>query len=240
MSILRQFIDLIFPPRCTVCRRFFHDEVQPDSTICPRCAEEFNEIVPPFCPICRRPFSSGIEENHVCERCLRKPPFYDLLGAPFLYKGTLMEAIHQFKYAGKSHLAESLGPVLASFAEVWLGNTNGFLTMPVPLHPRRLRERGFNQSLLLSRHVASRLGTDLDYLSLRRAIHTLPQTGLDKDQRRKNIRKAFALNVTEPLKDRDILLVDDVATTGNTLNECARILKRGGCGRVLALVLART
>ena len=151
-----------------------------------------------------------------------------------------MEAIHQFKYAGKSHLAESLGPLLAAFAETWLRKMNGFLTMPVPLHPRRLRERGFNQSLLLSRHVASRLGTELDYLSLRRTIHTLPQTGLDKDQRRKNIRKAFEVIDPGPVKDRDILLVDDVATTGNTLNECARMLKRAGCERVLGLVLART
>ena len=112
--------------------------------------------------------------------------------------------------------------------------------MPVPLHPKRLRERSFNQSLLLARHVARRLGFELDFLSLRRVRYTQPQTGLKKDQRRKNVRKAFDLKAPDVVKGRDVILVDDVTTTGNTLNECARVLKRSGAKNVFCVTLART
>ncbi|UCF82335.1 MAG: ComF family protein, partial [Desulfobacteraceae bacterium] len=104
-----------------------------------------------------------------------------------------MTAIHQYKYGPKSFLARSLGPLLAHFAERWIQNSDGLLTMPVPLHQKRLRERGFNQSLLLARHVAGRLHSELDFLPLRRVRYTLPQTGLGRDERRKNVRGAFQL-----------------------------------------------
>jgi ComF family protein len=170
---------------------------------------------------------------------LRKRPFYEAAAAPYLYEGSLMTAIHHYKYGPKSSLASSLGPLLARFAEGWIKNSDGLLTMPVPLHPKRLRERGFNQSLLLARHVAGRLQSELDFLSLRRVRYTLPQTGLGKDERRKNVRGAFELREPEMVKGKTILLVDDVSTTGNTLNECARVLKKAGCKKVLCLVLAR-
>ncbi len=112
--------------------------------------------------------------------------------------------------------------------------------MPVPLHPRRLRSRGFNQSLLLARCVASKTGAELDFLSLRRTRFTKPQTALSSEERKKNVRKAFEVVKPEAVRKRTILLVDDVATTGSTLNECAKALKRAGVNGVLCLVLART
>jgi ComF family protein len=151
-----------------------------------------------------------------------------------------MEAIHQFKYAGKSHLAGSLGLLLTSFAKRWADGAHGYLMMPVPLHPRRLRERGFNQSLLLARYAAPLLDAELDFLSLRRIRYTQPQTGLKSEERRKNVRRAFHIVDRKVVKGRTILLVDDVTTTGNTLNECARTLKRAGSKKVLCLTLART
>jgi ComF family protein len=113
------------------------------------------------------------------------------------------------------------------------------LVIPVPLHPRRLRERGFNQSLLLARHVARALGAELDFMSLRRERYTLPQTGLTREARRKNVRRAFRVIAKAPVRKREVLLIDDVATTGNTLDECARVLRKAGCDRVVCLVLAR-
>ena len=151
-----------------------------------------------------------------------------------------MKAIHQFKYEEKSYLANSLGPLLASFAKRWLKEMDDCLVMPVPLHPKRLRERGFNQSLLLARYIADLSGTELDFLSLKRIRYTRPQTGLKSDERRKNVRRAFGLNDRHTVKGRNIILVDDVATTGNTLNECARVLKRSGAEKVFCMVLART
>lgn len=151
-----------------------------------------------------------------------------------------MTAIHQCKYGRKSHLAETLGPLLATFSRTWLNHLNSPLIMPIPLHPVRLRERGFNQSLLLARFVMSALDAELDFLTLRRIRYTQPQTGLKRDERRKNVRRAFGVVDGEALEGRSIILVDDVATTGNTLNECARVLKRAGAKRVFGLVLART
>ena len=244
MSIFRQFIDIIYPPRCHICQDFlWKNRVKRDQeelSFCQSCFDGFSEISSPLCPICSRPFFSETEEDHLCEDCLRKRPFYDAVGAPYLYEGDLMAAIHQFKYAGRSYLANSLGPLLASFAKRWLNKADGCLMMPVPLHPKKLRERGFNQSLLLARHVASSMGAELDFLSLRRVRYTSPQTGLKSDERRKNVRRAFEIIDQKALKGRAVALVDDVATTGHTLNECARVLKRSGSKEVFCLALART
>ncbi|MGD8228372.1 MAG: ComF family protein [Desulfobacteraceae bacterium] len=160
--------------------------------------------------------------------------------APYLYEEGIMAAIHQFKYARKSHLAESLGYLLTPFAREWLDKTDGLLMMPVPLHPRKLRERNFNQSLLLARYAAPFLGTELDFLSLRRIRYTQPQTGLKSEERRKNVRGAFQVVDREMVKGRSVLLVDDVTTTGSTLNECARTLKRAGAREVFCITVART
>jgi ComF family protein len=240
MNLFHRFLDIIYPPRCPVCGVFLGSSPGPGSmAFCDTCLAGLTEIISPLCSLCGRPLSSG-EADRVCETCLRKRPFYDRARAPFLYEGPLMEAIHQFKYSGKTSLAGTLGPLLASFAKKWLHSLENPLVMPVPLHPRRLRERGFNQGLLLARPVAAAMGAELDYLSLRRTKDTLPQTGLKSDERRRNVRKAFEITDKGAAKSRTVILVDDVATTGNTLNECARALKRAGAKEVYGLVLART
>ena len=151
-----------------------------------------------------------------------------------------MTAIHEFKYGANSFLAKPLGLLLSSFAKTWLEANEDLLLMPVPLHPRRLRERGFNQSLLLARELAKGLNADLDFLSLRRIKYTKPQTELGSEERSRNVRRAFRVLGREAVKGRSIVLVDDVATTGSTLNECARALRKAGCREVSCLALART
>jgi ComF family protein len=240
MGIFTKFIDIIYPVRCHICRRFLSDDEMPNNHFCPDCLNSFSKINPPLCTICGIPFESFSEENHLCEECLRKRPFFNGLGAPYLYQGGIMDAIHQMKYAGKTYLADSLGLLLASFATKWLDNPEGLLMMPVPLHPKKLRERGFNQSLLLARTMMPILGTELDFLSLRRVIYTRSQTGLKSEERRRNVRRAFAIDGKRELKRKTVILVDDVATTGNTMNECARVLKKSGAEKVFCLALART
>ena len=244
MSIFGQFIDLIYPPRCSICERYLWNNRanngQQALLFCKPCFDGFSEITSPLCLTCGMPFGSEVEEDHLCEECLRKRPFYDAARAPYLYEGSIMEAIHQFKYAGRSHLAKSLGSLMTSFAREWMDKANSTLMMPVPLHPVRLRERGFNQSLVLARYAAPLLGAELDFLSLRRIRYTRPQTGLKISERKKNVHRAFEVVDKMAVKGRTILLVDDVTTTGNTLNECARILKRAGSKEVFCLTLART
>jgi ComF family protein len=244
MGIFKQFIDIIYPPKCLICQKFLYKDGLnrdfEDPLICPSCFDGFIVITPPYCSVCGRPFESSIEDVHTCEGCLLKTPDYTKIMVPYLYDGSLMTAIHQFKYGGKSHMSPALAFLLMPFAERLLEEIDNGLIMPVPLHPKRLRERGFNQSLLLARHIAASLSIELDFLSLRRIKYTLPQAGLKKAERRKNVRRAFELRDTKVVKGRHIILVDDVTTTGNTLNECARVLRKAGCKEVYCLVLART
>ncbi len=239
MKIFTGFLDIIYPPRCHVCGDFLH---LPDKAplICGNCLEGFRKINHPICSICGIPFQSCNEEDHLCEKCIRKRPYYDELRALFLYENGIMEAIHLMKYMSKPHIARSLAPLLASFAQDWLKNICEMTMVPVPLHPRKLRQRGFNQSLVLAEEMASILNIELEYLSFRRTKDTKSQTGLNMDERRKNVKNAFELIDRRHYKERTVILVDDVATTGSTINECARTLKKAGCEKVYGLVLART
>jgi ComF family protein len=239
-KIFARFLELIYPPKCHVCQCFLTGDGSETDHICPECLESLVRITSPLCPSCGIPFVSRVEEDHLCGDCIRKRPHFDALAAPFLYEGAIMDAVHQIKYNGRTYIARSVGEMATSLAKERFGDTKGFLMMPVPLHPKRLRERGFNQSLVIARAIASNLGTEVDFLSLRRIKYTQPQTGLKKAERRRNVRGAFGLAGQPDLKGKTVMLVDDVATTGSTLNECAKVLKKSGCEKVFCLVLART
>jgi ComF family protein len=186
------------------------------------------------------PFETGPKEERHCESCLRSPPAYSESRALFVYEGALLEAVHRFKYGGKAHLAKQFGPLLAEFAGKWLPKDLEALVMPVPLYPRRLRQRGFNQSLLLARYVDKLPGLSLDYLSLRRIRDTVPQVSLGRTERRKNVVQAFGVTDEAAVKGRNVLLVDDVSTTGSTLNACSSALMKAGADKIYCLLLART
>ncbi|MBW1731551.1 MAG: ComF family protein [Deltaproteobacteria bacterium] len=243
MRILSSLIDLIYPPRCLLCEEFLWNDpviIQGERLhICRSCLSTFKRIDSPLCPSCGRPFPADTGPDHLCEDCLREPPAYDALAAPFLFEAPLMDAIHSLKYGGKAHFARTLGPLLAEFAFNWLDGSDVSIVMPVPLHRRRLRQRGFNQSLLLARYVANALNCELDFLSLVRVKSTPPQTGLGRKERLKNLRHAFELRKPKKVSDQLVVLIDDVATTGTTFNECAKVLKKAGAVEVLAVALAR-
>ncbi|SPD75215.1 ComF family protein [uncultured Desulfobacterium sp.] len=237
MTILDKLIDIIYPPRCHVCHGFI-DRAE-TGPFCKDCYAGFAKLSSPICTVCSTPFASEAQGDHLCEDCLRDRPAYRSAFAAFHYRGTVVKAIHQFKYRAKTYLSESLGRLMAEYAEgISIGSGN-LLIMPVPLHPKRLRERGYNQGLLLARRVASHLKAELDFLTLRRARYTAPQAGLKKDERKRNVRGAFKVKDPSVVEDKTILLVDDVSTTGNTLNECARVLMRSGSREVFCLILAK-
>ena len=244
-NIIYNFIDIIFPARCLVCEDFLeeksHETGWYDKAICESCQSDFITIGSPLCPICGRPFQNGIIEDHLCESCLRKHPFYNQARAPYMYEGALMRAIHRLKYEGRTRIANVMGPQLASFVARRFGERDSnWVVMPVPLHLKKLRKRGFNQALLLARHVSVRLKSELDFFTLRRTRDTKPQTGLKSKERRKNVRQAFDVVNSRKIKNRNVILIDDVATTGSTMNECARVLKRAKAGKVFCISLART
>lgn len=237
MTLLGKLTDIIYPPRCHGCRDFI--DRSETGFFCRDCYSDFSRIFSPICPVCSTPFVSDAQGDHLCEDCLRDRPSYQSAFAAYHYKGAIVKAIYQFKYGAKTYLSESLGRLLAEYSECLSMESDNLLIVPVPLHPKRLRERGFNQGLLLARHVALHLKAELDFLSLRRTRYTLPQTSLKKGERKKNVRGAFHVENPGAVEGKTILLVDDVSTTGNTLNECARILIKSGCMKVFCLILAK-
>lgn len=237
MQEIRRLIDLIYPPRCAVCGGFLSRGR--GDVICPDCQASLRAVNSPMCRRCGLPFRSGPDKDRLCEACLRRPPTYEAARALYVYEETVIQSVHRFKYSGRTRLAEVFGPMLARLALEWLPANIEPLVMPVPLHLRRLRERGFNQSLLLARHVAGVCGYELDYLSLCRVRHTPSQSALDRDHRRQNVLAAFEVKRPLVIKGRDVLLVDDVSTTGSTLDACSRALLQSGARRVYGLTLAR-
>lgn len=156
-----------------------------------------------------------------------------------VYDGPLMEAIHSFKYGKKTGLAIPLGKLLReTFFRFWDSQSID-MVIPVPLHIERLRTRGFNQALLLFSWWAEAANIPCNLRAIKRLHKTVPQTHLSKKERKKNIRGAFELRFPETIKGKRILLVDDVYTTGATVNECARVLIKGGATAVDILTLAR-
>ncbi len=162
----------------------------------------------------------------------KEPAFISAVGFG-LYDGVLKKAINRLKYHKVKRLSGPLSDILLTNK---IPRTD--IVLPVPLHSRRMRERGFNQSALLSRHLADRLGMRLEINCLAKIKDTAPQVGLSSKDRILNIKGAYAVHKTEALMGSDILLVDDVFTTGATLRECSKVLKKAGARKIYALTLA--
>ncbi len=238
MSILSFIVNFIYPPRCSVCNTFLSQK----GLICEHCLSKLRELEPPFCRICSAPFYGAEEDIHICEDCLRKRPHFTSLSSPYVYEGTASTAVRLFKFQKRAAVGKLLGTLLKEYSLSWWKKIKQkkeeYVIVPVPLAPKRLRQRGFNQSLILARYVSNSLKVPVDYLSLRRTKETLPQSLLSPKERKKNVKDAFQVK-GDNLKGKRIILVDDVATTGNTLNECAKVLKKAGAVEVRCLVFAR-
>jgi len=230
--MLRALLDIIFPPVCLLC-----GESSLKKGFCEACLMliEKERITTPICSTCGTPFPSPKGVDHECGRCLKERPHFKSARSAFVYDGRLLNAIHRFKYGGDTSLAVPLArSVLGALAP-----SNNCLVVPVPLHPKKLKARGFNQSLLIARELARLTGFPVSYDNLKRARDTGQQVGLKSLERNKNVAGAFILQDPVAFKDKKALLVDDVITTGATINECARLLKNAGA-EVFALTVART
>lgn len=221
----RVALDLFFPPWCIGCGR-------EGNYICESCRRTLTRINPPVCPRCGRPRSQGT----LCPACTAWQADIDGIRSPFLFDGVIRKAIHELKY---NNLRAS-APVLAGFLHDFLLNNPvpGEVLVPVPIHRKRERERGYNQSSLLA-HELGRLN-DLPLVEgcLVRRTHTPPQARTASViERRKNVASAFAC-VDERLRNKQVILIDDVSTSGATLNACAGALKSAGALTVWGLVLS--
>ncbi len=214
--------------------------------LCPVCSRRFIPIESPCCTCCGVMFKSREGTDHVCGECLSARRYFGMARAVGVYDQALMAAIHGFKYGEKVGLAAPLSILLLNaYHHFWHDRPMDVL-VPVPLFGRRLRKRGFNQVYLAVKHWEDREWQDdlpiplrIERKALRRRRSTPPQTGLGRRGRMRNVKDAFELGVSHTIFKKRILLVDDVYTTGATVNECARILLKGGAEAVDVLTLAR-
>jgi len=224
-------LDLVLPPRCAGCG-------QMGSLWCATCHAQVQVVHDPVCRRCGRPQSpqADLPSKALCPQCRHSPREIESIRSAVIFEGPLRQAIHHLKYSGRSSLAEPLGRFLT---ECWIASPlPADLIVPVPLHEARLRERGYNQSTLLARQLARTSELPLAEEALKRVRATTPQVTLNAIEREANVRGAFEARA-DLVIGRRILLVDDVCTTGATLEACSRALKQGGATSVWGLTLAR-
>jgi ComF family protein len=260
-------MEAIYPPLCCVCGHLF--DAPPISSdpgltgagppgsdlfagimarqMCPDCAASFVTADSPLCLTCGAAFASRNTTDHVCGECRRVPKYFQSARAAGIYEQSLMTALQRLKYSGRTELAGPLGVLLLAAFLKWFDATAVDLVTPVPLYRRKQRQRGFNQAWLLIRNWCrpekegriffprSKLCRNL----LLRTRMTRSQTTLSRQERLDNVRGAFVLSDSADVQGQSVLLVDDVYTTGATVNECARVLTAGGAARVDILTAAR-
>jgi len=243
------FFATLFPSDCRLCNAPL--EQLSRLPVCGACLDDLSPITGPTCARCgervQSPHAAGAEGVVLCGLCRRIKPPFRVARAWGTYDGNLRGLIHLLKYEQVRPAAQVLGRILA---EVVQGLAPEFgarapLVVPVPLHVVRQRQRGFNQAEVIARAALEELsktplrGLELSGGALRRRHPTPSQTGLTRRQRRQNVRGAFAVALPGEIAGRDVVLVDDVVTTGATVAECARVLLRAGAGQVLVATVAR-
>ncbi|MFO7760052.1 MAG: ComF family protein [Desulfobia sp.] len=227
--------DLCFPPACLLCKRPLRES---SVLICPSCLDGLSFSLSPLCLRCGKVFASREGEDHLCSSCMTGELFYHKARSLFVYNDHIAPLIHDFKYGGCTAGLRTFAG-LKEEMNVGADLSPPSLILPVPLHRRRLRQRGFNQAVLLARALFPEEKYMIEPLILRREKDTRPQTSLSGRERRHNLKGAFRVEGVEKIAGRNILLIDDVLTTGTTVNECARVLSLAGAGRIEVFTLAR-
>ena len=273
-KIINILYETVFPTHCLACGSFYHpfdiyDKEIPrnlaeqhaaatlfvqeqvhqhlSAYLCPICIRGMVVVDSPLCLCCGMPFQSREGDDHLCGDCLISPKKFGIARAPLVYDQTVITVIHRFKFKGKIQLARPLSKILLTTLNCFWDIDSIDVIIPVPLHVKRIRERGFNQSYLLiqnwdkgvSKNCSGPSGLQIDCDILFKKASTEAQTGLGREQRLANVKNAFGIYDDKKIKNKTILLVDDVYTTGATVDECARLMLHQGASHVDVLTLAR-
>lgn len=236
-SLLQTFArglgDVVFPPVCVHCRALVEDEHAPDAPafrhLCTRCVAQIDFVRTPHCTTCGHPFYGVVEGERMCVKCEGLDPAFREGRTAVLFKGPVRALVIELKYHRGLHVLADVEEIFRRSSHV-LAAVRGATLVPVPLHPRKARERGYNQAVLLATTLARAAGegTRVEPL-LRREVDTQTQTAFDRRTRMANLKNAFALARGAAINPAlHYILVDDVFTTGSTLNSCARALRRAG------------
>jgi competence protein ComFC len=231
----RGLVSLFYPPFCAVCSAV----VDPGENLCAVCAGKAARIVPPFCAKCSQPFEGAITGSFTCANCQDRVLHFEAAVSAYRSRGVVRKVMLDFKYGRQIHLRHLLGRWLSeTLADPRLAGRRFDFIVPVPLHPAKKRERGFNQAELLAAALRRRSGVRVQNV-LQRTRYTATQTQFDRSERMENLKGAFRLRRGSNVQDLRMLLVDDVLTTGSTLSECASVLKKAGALSVHAATAAR-
>jgi competence protein ComFC len=234
-DLFRAAVSLLYPATCPTCGK----NLRAGKYLCNVCEAKVLRIVAPFCERCSEPFEGSITGAFNCANCAHRTIYFDAAVAAYRSRGIVREIIHEFKYARQTHLRHLIaGWLRAALDDKRLRQISFDLIVPVPLHPARQRERGFNQATLLAESVSAEISLPSRPL-LERVRYTTTQTALDRSERMENLHNAFRLRKKADVRGLRVLLIDDVLTTGSTLSECARVLKRAGATSVHAATAAR-
>ncbi|MFA5411169.1 MAG: ComF family protein [Candidatus Omnitrophota bacterium] len=231
--------DLIYPKTCAACKKRLSDKSCVAGLICRECWGKIKRNLPPFCFRCGRHLEARNFSKNICPDCVKKALHFDRAFSPCRYEGVAKALIHELKYKNKDYLAEALSSLMIEFIrEYRLPMDYLDFIVPVPLHKTRLREREFNQAEVLSKYIAAEFKKDLLPGALNRLRLTRTQTELAHHERFLNVKGSFSAAKGTEIKGKNILLIDDVLTTGATSSEAAYALKDAGAGVVFVLTLA--
>ena len=235
LDTFRALTSLLYPPHCAVCSA----SIEPHAYLCGDCHGKAPRIGSPFCMKCSEPFAGAITGPFACANCAHQTLHFDAAVAAYRSRGIVRKLVLDFKYGGQVHLRHLIGDWLcAALNDPRLCERSFDIIVPVPLHPARERERGFNQAALLAELLAGKMSVQIKPV-LERVRYTTTQTAFDREERMENLHNAFRLRKKADVRHLRVLLIDDVLTTGSTLSECARVLKRAGAVSIHAATAAR-
>ena len=228
-------VSLLYPPHCANCGA----DTDGGMHLCAACTAQAKKITAPFCQRCSEPFDGDISGEFTCANCADRTLHFDCAVSRYLSRGVVREFVHRFKYDRHFYLRHPLTDWLTEALDDERIRAQPIdALVPVPLHSARFREREFNQADVLAELLAKRTGTPLLH-ALKRIRYTTTQTRLDRHERMENLRNAFRVRDTPAVQNRHLVLVDDIFTTGSTVDECARVLRAAGAASVRVVTVAR-
>ena len=229
-------MDILFPRGCAICDEPAGPEFR---YVCWNCVSKLRLISGPCCAICVMPVEGEAKNGFTCPACVRSKPSFDLARSAVRYNEPVQKLVLDFKYHRATWLAQDLSSLMIACFQTRLFGFDADKLVCVPLHPVKDRSRSYNQSQLLARRISAALRKPLMDNALVRTAQTRSQTRLTAADRKANVKGVFAARPGNRFKGLNVLLIDDVMTTGATLNECAHTIKEAGARSVVALTLAR-
>ena len=231
-KVAERVLNLIYPRRCLMCDGIL---MAGERDVCRRCEPEVQIIRGPYCMKCGKALER--EEDEYCKDCLCYPHRYEKGRSLFVYDGAVKKSLYRFKYGGRKEYAHGYACLTEEHLGAYIKEIHPEALVPVPLHRRKYRMRGYNQAEVFAKQLGNRMGIPVASKLVRRVKNTLPQKELDLTQRQNNLKKAFKINKND-VKLNTIIIVDDIYTTGSTIDALAATLKEAGVQKVFFLTIS--